>query len=282
MSAVVVEILSTPSRRLPAYMIFEVVCLLPGTVWLYVVAYRKGWVTTVGALLQGAVVAAVSYVVQVAATNGKYWDYFQDKDILVGVRISGVPLEEFFFYPLTINISLLLYLLLCDVIKARRLSDLRVSRRALRWTLGVLALVFAILAAYVFTLRDMTQAVPEVRTWEGIGIPRYMQGTRSYGWCLICLVSLVANAILFYIAELTTALMLRAVLLQAGFVFLIFFMIELLGTGRGWWVYNSQVTSGFWIAGIPLENLGVYFTGVMLPVAIFESTRTLLGESGLP
>jgi len=269
-------------KIIPAYFIFEMVCLAPFTVWLFLLAARKGRAVVTGVLLETCVVAAVTYTVQVLATLSGFWAYFQDKDALLGPTISGVPVEEFLFYPLTINFSMLLYLWICDYIKSRRLPDINYSRRTLGLICIGFSVAFALLAACVFTLRSPAQVQPALKFWTQSGIPRYLEGPRQYNWTLICLISIAVNAVVFYLAELKTSLMLRAALILAGIFFLICLLVNLLGTGRGWWVYNGQQTSGIWIGGVPLEDLAVCLTGVTLPISIFEATRTMLGEKGLP
>lgn len=281
-TVVVISVFSTPAHQLPAYLIFELVCLAPWTVWLFVVAARKGQAVILAVLVQACVVAVLTYIVEVRSTYAKYWDFFQEKDVLCGVMISGVPLEEFLFFPFAINFSILLYLYICDYLKDHKISDISIHPRKLFLVLGGFAIVFAGLGFYVATLRDLTMVVPAMRTWEHFGIPRYTEGPRGYGWTLIILFSVSFNFLLFYIAERNTLLILRAAILIVGIFFLINFLVELFGTGRGWWVYNGQQVSGIWVVAIPLENLAAYLTGVTLPLALFEGTRTLLGERGYP
>jgi hypothetical protein len=281
-AVVAISIYGTPAHKLPAYILFESACLLPWFIWLLVRAYRKGRAVTIAVIGQACTVAAVSYIVQIVATNARFWDYFGDKDILTGIRISGVPLEEFLFYPLTINFSIMLYLWICDYLKARRIRDFRIKRKPLRLALGITALVFAALATWVYLHRNPADIRPPSRTWEGLGIPRYTEGPLGYGWTITCLLSVSANLVIFYFAELATSLNLRAVISLTGIFLLVCVLVESFGTGRGWWVYNSQQVSGLWVAGVPLESFPAYLTAVMMPISLFEYIRRLMGERGLP
>lgn len=277
-----VSFLSTPERKLPAYFLFEMICLAPWTVWLFWMAAKRGAETMVGVVVQACVVLAVVYPIEIAGTFGKLWDFFEDKDSLIGVRLGGLPIEEFFFYPLTINFAVLLYLLVCDSLRSRRVPDIEVGSRRLFLGLGCAAAVFAGLGLYVLALRDSGAVVDAVRLWDDHGLPRYAEGPRSYRWTLIALFSLAVNMFVFYVAERHTALMLRAVIVLSGVFFLVNLLVELMGTSRGWWVYNGQQTSGMWVAAVPLENLPVYLTGVTLSLALFEATRRLMGAKGMP
>jgi len=280
--AIFISFAGTPTHRIPAYLLFEGVCLLPWFIWLIGLSARKGRGVVIATLVQASAVAAISYIVQVVATNGLFWDYFPEKNRLLGVRISGVPLEEFIFYPLMINLSVLLYLWVCGYLNKRGIPDFSVKPAALRMALLVPALLFLALAVCVFIQRNPSSIAPVSRTWEGLGIPRYAEGSLGYGWTLTCLLSVSANLVIFYLAERRTALQLRAVVLVAGIFMLMCLLVEFLGTGWGWWVYNRQQVSGLWAGGIPLESLPAYLTAVMMPTALFEAARTILGEEGLP
>ena len=176
----------------------------------------------------------------------------------------------------------MLYLWICDLIKVRRLRDLEINRTTLRFVLGSLAIIFFSLGVYLFLHRDPSHVAPLTKTWDPTGLPHYLEGPQNYLWALICLGSLTMNCIILYMAERSTSMTLRAILPLSVVYYLICFLVELLGVSRGWWVYNVQQVSGHLIGGVPLENLVVYLTAVVLPISIFEWVRKLLGESGLP
>lgn len=280
--ALVFPRLSTPDHQLPGYFLFEVSCLAPWLAWLFWIAIRKGGATGLSVLVQACAILAITYPIHVITTHKLFWTYFQDKDVLLGVRIGGVPIEEYFFYPLTINLSILMYLLMCDYLKARRLPDLAINRKTLRLVFFSLSAVCFGLGFYVLTLRDPGQIAPATLTWDATGVPHYAEGPRNYSWTLVCLFSAGFNLLLLYLAELYTSVMIRAVIPIIGVYVLLCLLIDLMGVSRGWWVFNDQQASGYWIGGVPLEDLPMYVTGVMMPIALFESCRRLLGGRGLP
>ena len=276
-----ITVLSTPAHRLPSYLLFELVCLAPWTVWLFIRSARRGGAVAIGAVVQAATVAALTYVVEAECTYAGYWEFFQDRDVLCGVRLSGVPIEEFLFFPLAINFALLLYLWIVDYLRSHRIRDFKVPTPVLFAVLGGLSAVFAGLAVWTWLQRDPA-AAPVVRAWDSFGIPRLSGGPRGYGWTLIILSSVSVNFLVFLLAERFTALVLRAAIVLAGVFFLVNFLVEFFGTGRGWWVYNARQVSGAWVIAVPVENLAAYLTGITLSLALFEGTRTLLGEKGPP
>ena len=142
---------STPAHKLPGYFLFEVCCLIPWTLWLLRYAVRTGTVTAVSAVVQSCVVMAVTYPVHIVSTHRLFWGYFQDRDTLLGIRLAGVPFEEYLFYPLTINFAILLYLLTCEHMRTRGLPDLAVNRKWLRRFLFGLAAIFFAAAVYVWS-----------------------------------------------------------------------------------------------------------------------------------
>jgi lycopene cyclase domain-containing protein len=272
---------SGPAHPLPAYALFNLLCLAPWTIGMFLAARRRGAGTAAGAVVQACAMLVVTYPIHVAATRQRYWDYFEDWDRLLGIRLGGVPFEEFCFYPFTINMSVLLYLWLCALVKRRGLADLAVPPARLRaWCLGA-ALVFAGLAVAAVLARDPADSAA-VRLRDAGGVPHYAEGPRAYGWTLICLVSAAMNSLIFFAAKRRTALSLRAALPTAAVFMLVCLLVELEGAQRGWWVYNARQSSGWWIGGVPAENLVAYLTGVTLPLSLLEGTRRLLGERGLP
>jgi uncharacterized membrane protein YoaT (DUF817 family) len=280
--AVAVTLLSTPARPLPAYLIFELVCLLPWTAWLIVKAARSSKGVGIAAMVQMCAVFTVTYIAEVTGTYAGLWTFSMTRDALCGVSIAGVPLEEYLFYPLVMNFALLNYLWICAYLKARHEGDLPVSRRTLAMVLGGASAAFLAMAMAILFLRDASVSVPPTGGAGPGGIPRFDEGPRGYAWTLVCLFSVAANLLVFLAAERWTALMLRAALPLSAVFFLICLMVELLGTGRGWWVFNGRQCSGMWVAGIPVENFPAYLTGVMLPLALFEFARKVLGEKGMP
>ena len=275
-------LVSDAAHPLPGYALFLLLGMLPWTLRLYRLAFRHGRTTAIAVVVQGAVVAGLTYPVHIAATHAAYWTYAMNQDRLLGLRIGGVPFEEYFFYPLTINLAVLAYLWLGELMQARRLPELPVSRRNVRICLLAIAGVGAALFAWTWVaVRQPGQVVdPAQLLWRGPADPSFVGGPREAGWALVCFGSLACNFLLMAWAETHALLRLRAVLPTTVLFFLICLLVDLLGISRGWWVFNAQQTSGLWVGPLPLENLASYLTGVPLALTVFEGCRRLLGERG--
>jgi len=272
--------LSTPQRPLHGYLLFEACALFPWFAWLFWTGWRRGPVAGMSLVIQACLVLVLSFPVQILATRRMCWTYFQDKDTLLGPTLGGVPAEEFLFYPLTVNVSVLIYLWVCDWLKAHKRADLGLSRSMLNTILVGAAVLFYALAAYVWTLRDATSVVAATRSWDASGVAWYAEGPRLYEWTLVCLASAATNLLIFRFGLLRGVLNLRAVLLTAPIFILICVLVDLLGVSRGWWVYNAQQVSRLWIGGIVAESVPMYATGVMLPLSLYGLIRNQLGARG--
>jgi hypothetical protein len=56
--------------------------------------------------------------------------------------------------------------------------------------------------------------------------------------------------------------------------FLYAFALELMACGRGWWVWNSEQTSGIIVWVLPLDSFAMYVTGVLMPILLFEKLHS--------
>jgi hypothetical protein len=221
---------------------------------------------------------AVTYPAHIVTTLGHNWAYFQDMDLLAGPHLAGVPVEEFLFYPLTINLAVLLYLLTVDVMKEKKLADFQIDRRTLRASLlGAAAVFFGLGAAFIL-MRDPSSVAAATQVRDAFGLPHYAEGPRNFNWTILCMFSVAANLTGLWIAELYTPMTLRAVVPVAVLFLPVCLLIDVLGTTRGWWVFNAQATSGIWIGPVPAEELPMYLTGVMMSISVFEGTRRIFGE----
>lgn len=250
------------------YLLYELFGLLPWSIWMFVVAMLRSRTTALSVGIQTCAVLALSYPIHIVATHHRCWAYFQDRDRLLGPVLGGVPIEEFFFYPLTMNLAILAYLGLSRI-RGSRVARVA-SRRLPIWSHGCVAaaLVLAALALWVWTLRDSSDVAAASRSWDVAGIPHYREGPRHFEWTLVCLTSAAANLLVFRFAALRGAVNLRAARLTAPVFLLIGMLVDLLGVSRGWWVYNDQQVSGLWIGGIVAESFPMYLTGVLLPISL--------------
>jgi len=280
--AVGIHFLSGPAHRLPGYLPFELACLLPWNIVLFVKAARRGAAVAIAVLVTTCFVMVVTYPAHIITTLNLHWAYFQDQDVLIGPMLAGVPIEEFLFYPMTINLAVLIYLVMCGFMKERRLADFPLSRGSLRAVLLGGAAVFALLGIWLIASGNPGSVAPAARSWDTFGLPHYSEGPRTRGWTILCMFSAASNLVLLWLAELFTPMTLRAVVPTAALYLPVCLLVDLIGTSRGWWVFNAQTSSGLWIGPLPVEELPMYLTGVMLSISVFETTRRLLGERGLP
>ena len=275
--ALIVPYASTPAHPLPGYMLF-LACLVPWALWLAALLRRRGGAESASAVVAIATVLAFTYPAEIVATYGRYWQYFEDRDVLVGVRLGGVPIEEFFFYPLMLALALWLYLQACEQIRARRLANLSFPRGRLPHMLLAMSILCFLLCLWALARPEGLVNLPASRSWDDTAVPHFSEGRRDYAWTATCLAGLGGSLGVLYLAELTTLLQLRAVLPATLVFFTMGMLIDLLGVSHGWWVYNTQRVSPFWLGPIPVENLAMYLCGVPETVAIFEFARRLFGE----
>lgn len=282
LTLLVLPFASTPNRPLPAYALYLALGMAPWTIWLLVQAGRKSAATRIATVVQACVVLVITFPVHLVATRSRWWDYFEDKDRLLGPRVGGVPVEEFFFYPLTIGFALLLYLWMCDELRRQKAASLCPGPTARRFAFRLPAIGAAGLAGWLLVRRTPALVEPVERCWDLNAVPHFAEGPAAHGWTAVCLASFAANLTLFEFAWRRTKLSLRAVILLTGPYLLVCLLVELLGISRGWWVYNERQCSGWAVGGVPVENLAAYLTGIFLPLSVFEVTRTWLGDRGLP
>ncbi len=268
---------SGPERPAPGYAWFLVLILAPWSVWLAWRSLRRGRVEFAAVLIAGCAQLILIYPVHIIATIDGQWAYFEDWDRLLGIRYGGVPVEEFFFYPLMINLALLMYLLFRDPAVNGRMPDIRWSRPRLRLAFGGAAIACFAAAVWMWTRGDPSHVVPALQARDGLGVPRYLDGPLHRGWAVLCMGSAGANLLYLWWAETHTALHLRTLLIVTPVFMAQSFLVDLMGVSRGWWVFNAQACSGAWIGPLPAEGVPMYATGVMLSISLYESARRLLG-----
>ena len=102
--------------KLPSYLLFEILCLAPFTLWLVERAVRAGGAAALSIATLNVLVLAATYLIYSGALPGTrldHWDLFSNdysSGVLLGIRIGVVPIEEFLFWPLLANMGMLLYL----------------------------------------------------------------------------------------------------------------------------------------------------------------------------
>lgn len=269
---------SGPGHLLHGYFLYLAICFAPWSIWFYWMSWKRDAATAASVIIQGAVVAAVTFPIHIIATHRQFWTYFEDRDALLGIRMAGVPVEEYFFYPFMINMAMLLYFWLTDLMKARRIADFRINRSRLWAALLAAAVAFYVWAGYEwFMVRDVASVAMPAMSRDTAGVPHFAAGPRDCGWAILCLASTGTNLLGLWFAERFTPLHLKAMLLGYPIFFLICFLSDVIGVSRGWWVFNDQSCTGIWLGGVPLEDPIMYVTGMTLSLSVFSGCRRALG-----
>ncbi len=268
--------------HLPWYLMHQVVLALLPMAWLMYAtlprarpAQRLAFVTT------SAFFISTSAVFELLAIQHRYWWFFTATDELSGLRIGAVPLEEFIFYPLFLNLPTLFFLWLEQSVDD---PATRADLPRARWALTGLALALASLAALTLvtglfnTAPALDASLSPVTAADGA--LRYAAGPKQRGWTVVQLLGLSGTAWLF--ARLWTRFPARRILvtLLAYFPFAMF--IELMACGRGWWVWNEQQVLGAFTWILPVESYAMYLTGALLPPLFYLWVRPWFEAAAAP
>ena len=258
--------------HLPWYMIFLLTVLLIPNILFIRYALTRNQTKRMVVLAQIAVASIFMFISEITAIQYKFWNFLEDKDVLCGLYMGGVPFEEFFFYPLMLNISLYAYLMAKSAFKKDRTSvpGPQISGAA-SITLLVVAALFVGLAVYI-GINYSSEIGPYFFGRDGRGLPLYTEGGRYRGWGVTVFAGMAISLAVFVWG--TRRYMDIRALVFAGFtIYLASLCIELLGIGRGWWVYNDYQLLGFKIYILPLESLFMYLIGVIFPAGVYETLR---------
>ncbi len=262
--------------HLPWYFVFLVVVLAFPNVLFVRYAMERNPHKKLVLCAQSGLVVAVMYVAEILAIQSRFWDFLQDRDRLLGIMLGNVPLEEFLFYPLMLNISLYAYIQAKSILK-----PFRGEPRPLGFKGKVIAVVFAAacVAAGVLTvvLKGGETAVRFLgRNAEGL--PVYVEGPAYGGWGVTILVGMAVCSLVFARASRKGFLDVKAMIMGGLLIYPASLVIELLGVGRGWWVYNEQQIFGVHLYILPLESIFMYAIGVVFPAGVYEMLRDFVRE----
>jgi len=251
--------------HLPWYLLHQIILALVPMVWLLrevlprlPASGRLAFITT------SAFFISTSAVFELIAIHHRYWWFFTDVDTLSGLKIGAVPLEEFIFYPLFLNLPMLFFLWLEPVV-----SDPaeRADRPTVRKVLYALSGLFALLAGVTVAVGLLThEPVLDPALSPSIGADgalRYAAGPKQCGWTMVQLLGLAGLA--FFVARLWTRLPARRTLLTVLAYFPFALFVELMACGRGWWVWNERQVLGAFTWILPVESYSMYLTGALLP-----------------
>lgn len=256
--------------KLPWYLIHEGVLLAIPMAWLLIEVYpRARKAEKLAFLCASAVFVLLGSAFELVAIQQRFWWFYTARDGLSGIQIGTVAVEEFIYYPLILNIPILLYGWLI-----RRLPE---PKPALPWSrtrrIAAGALAGAALAGglvlLVLALGSTTPPLDRsiMPTHDAAGVLRYAAGPPRYGWTIIQLLAL-GSGVLAY-ARLRARVHRPALLLVVALFVPYAFFLELMACGRGWWVWNQRQVTGLFTGVLPIDSYLMYLTGALLPVLCY-------------
>src|SRR5205085_1732494 len=89
---------------LPWYFLTTLVMGLVPMTWLIYENWRAPKQTWLAFITTSSLFIVASAVAELIAIQWRFWWFYQGIDKLLGVQVGGVPVEEFFFYPLFLNL----------------------------------------------------------------------------------------------------------------------------------------------------------------------------------
>jgi Lycopene cyclase len=268
--------------KVPWYLLHEAVLLLVPMGWLLRAvlptlepARRIAFVITSGLFI------SLSAIAELLAIERRYWGFYTGLDPLSGFDLGAIPIEEFLSYPMLLNLPVLWYLWLKQVLPNDRPVQ---NPTAVAVWLKRGAWVSALLAAGLIVLAmvgvDDAQPLTNVPGPDAAGAIRFAAGPRQFGWTIVQLLGW--SGLLSAAARAITRIKPKRLLMMVltYFPFALFF--ELLACGRGWWVWNTQQALGFTAWVLPVESFSMYVTGALFPTVVFELLVPLFSSATTP
>lgn len=258
--------------HLPWYFTFLVLVLFVPNILFIKYALAKNKMKRLVVLAQMAFTSILMFICEITAIQYYFWGFFEDKDVLCGLYIGGVPFEEFFFYPLMLNVSLYAYLLAKSVFKETRTTEPgpQISKTASIVVIVLMAVFTAL--AIVIACNQTPEAGERIWMRDTHGNPIYAEGGKYHGWG-ITVAAGMAIALGFFLWGTRMFMDLKALIFAGFIVYIASMCIELVGIGRGWWVYNDRQLVGPKIFILPLESIFMYIIGVIFPAGVYETLR---------
>lgn len=268
--------------KLPWYFLHTLVMGAVPMVWLLYEnrgAPRQTWLAFI---TTSSLFIVLSAMAELMAIQWRFWWFYTDIDRLLGIYVGAVPLEEFFFYPLFLNLPMLFYVFLRqqDVIApgpapAPTTAGQKVLFNALGglFVAGGLALLWTAVHTTQPPLDYAVQPAPDAS-----GAIRYDTGPAQHGWTVVQAFGLALVCLLW--VRVRERVDVRRLVLSAAVFVVLGFFFELIGCGRGWWVWNHQQVVGIFTWVLPVDSYSMYLTGGLLPILALEGLRPLFATAG--
>jgi lycopene cyclase domain-containing protein len=271
-----IRIIDRFALKMPWYFIFLVVVLFFPNILFIRYALRRDPAKRLVVLAQAGISIVFMYIAEILAIQYLYWGFLQDWDRLVGLDLGNVPLEEFLFYPLMLNVSLYGYLQAKSILKKYRapLPDPypRSRKRLMGWGLAAAFVGVAV----IIGLCGSGETVEGHMDRDEFENPVYVDGAQHKAWGITMMSGMAITIAAVMGATVNGFLDWKAVFFAGAIIYPASMVIELLGIGRGWWVYNDQQLIGLKLYILPLESLFMYLIGCVFPASIYEILRQLL------
>jgi hypothetical protein len=218
---------------------------------------------------------ALASALELVAIANRYW-WFADKDPMTGIQVGAVPVEEFLFYPLFLNLPILFYLALEKYVPASELPPKALSTSA-TWLFRALGVVFILLGIGLLVNAIRTTIPPIdfaiVPSVDAAGAFRYSTGPRQMSWTVVQVLSLGTVSLLWpYLKPRVHG---QRLLITVCVFFVLSLYFELVGCGRGWWVWNEQQVLGVFTWVLPIDSYIMYFTGATTTIFVFTLVRPM-------
>jgi hypothetical protein len=259
--------------HLPWYFLHQIVlALIPMTLMIVEVLPRAAVADRLAFIATSAFFISTSAIAEILAIEHRYWWFFTERDHLLGVQLGSLPIEEFIFYPLFLNLPILFFMWLKDVLGVEPLRAPNAGvQRGLKIAAGVLAalgLVLVVLAVQTDTPALDTTILPAA---DLKGALRYAAGPHRRGWTIVQLFGLSGTCTL--LSLLWPRIPARRLWLTLICYFPFAMFVELMACGRGWWVWNERQVMGLFTWILPVESYSMYITGALLPPLFLEWVR---------
>lgn len=260
--------------RVPWYFVHDVVFAGLPAVWLIKQTIAGAPRSTqLSFVATSSLFIGLASILELVAVENRYW-WFAMKDPMTGIQVGAIPVEEFIFYPLFLNLPILFYLALEKYVPGGAAPPQPLSARA-TWLFRALGIAFTMLGIGLLVNAIRTTAPPIdyaiVPSIDAAGAFRYSTGPRQLGWTVVQTLSLGAVALLW--PQLEPRVHGQRLLITICVFFVLSFYFELMGCGRGWWVWNEQQVVGVFTWVLPIDSYVMYFTGATMTIFVFTLLR---------
>lgn len=260
--------------QVPWYFVHDVVLAGIPMVWLVKETIpRASRATQLGFIATSSLYIALASILELVAVANRYW-WFALKDPMTGIQVGGIPVEEFVFYPLFLNLPILFYLALEKYVPDGDAPPRALSPRG-TWLCRGLGVAFTVLGIALLVNAIATTEPPIdyalVPTTDASGAFRYSTGPRQMGWTVVQVLAL--GSVAFAWPYMKPRVHGQRLFVTVCVFFVLSFYFELMGCGRGWWVWNDQQVIGIFTWVIPIDSYLMYFTGATMPLFTFILLR---------